>query len=237
MDKNIKYIEENLGGSGWLSKENSLKHKNSGLYEDILLFCDEYSLECSFKEKIWYYYNGVKENKKCKLCSKSPIFYNLKKGYGIYCSKECRKRDESDIWKKVKEKTKERFGVENPSNSKELIEKRNSTNILKYGGTSPAHSEVILNKMKDKNMERIGVEYPSQNNKVKEKYYSTIKTKKFNQIPNLIDISYETKIITMLCDNGLDHKFNISFENFQNRKRYGINICTICNKKNISQKE
>jgi len=78
---------------------------------------------------------------------------------------------------KIKEKRQqtfiEKYGVDNPSKSKEVIEKKSQTWLRKYGVKNPAQSKEIQEKMKQTNLEKYGVDNPAQNNKVQEKMKQT----------------------------------------------------------------
>ena len=72
---------------------------------------------------------------KCKECDKDLIFKrSIKEGYGTYCSLECTNKN------------------------KEHKEKIKKTNIKKYGGVSPIHSNEIKNKIKNTNIKKYGVD-------------------------------------------------------------------------------
>jgi hypothetical protein len=238
--KNIykNYIHENNDKSGWISSEKKLKKKDNEVYNHIIEYCHYYNMNnLNFKEKVYYYYNNLKEVIKCKICDNNAKYYSLNKGYGIYCSEECRKKDGINIFKKVSLKTKEIYGYNNPSKDQNIVEKRKKTNIKKYGGNAPACSESILNKMKNTNLNKLGVEYPSQNLDVRNKYYKTVKSKNLQKINNLLNIDYNRQTMTMVCDNGKNHKFEISISTYQNRKKSNSILCTKCNHSKISSME
>jgi len=83
--------------------------------------------------------------------------------------------------------------------------------------------------MYNTNIEKYGVGNVFLNNEVREKIYNTRKNNRINDIEDLINIDYENDTYTFKCDCGKDHDFNISYNNYKNRKKYGIKICTICN--------
>ena len=79
------------------------------------------------------------------------------------------------VCKKCKTKTTslEQYGVEHPTQSKDVREKIMKTNLERYGVEHPAQSEEVRKKMKKTNLERYGVENAFQNEHVKEKFKKT----------------------------------------------------------------
>ena len=91
----------------------------------------------SFAEKLYnYLYNSP--NHTCKVCGKETNFHKLTKGYFEYCSVACsyKSKERSD---KSKKTTLERYGVENPSQSEEIKQKKRETFRKKFIGYNPFH--------------------------------------------------------------------------------------------------
>lgn len=134
------------------------------------------------------YYNEHKEdiNYKCPICGKEFPWYNGLK-YRTYeelsiigqvVCKSCyikqgyKKKDKTmmdrygvsnpsqskEVQEKRKQTNLERYGVENASQAKEVIEKRTQTFLRRYGVTSPGKMDSVQEKMKSTNLERYGVE-------------------------------------------------------------------------------
>ena len=70
---------------------------------------------------------------------------------------------------KYKEKMLEIYGVEHPSHSLELVEKKKRNNLEKYGVENVFGSDFVKNKIKETNIARYGVEHPSYSKKLLEK--------------------------------------------------------------------
>lgn len=87
------------------------------------------------------------------------------KGNSFYC-KECIRIIR---YSKAKITNMEKFGCENPSQSKIVREKLKKTNLERYGTEYPIQNELIKEKIKKTNLERYGCENPYQNEKIKEK--------------------------------------------------------------------
>ena len=82
---------------------------------------------------------------------------------------------------KIKEKRKatclERFGVENPFQSKPLREKGIKTSLEKYGTKYPAQSEEQKERTKKTCLQKYGTEYPTQSREVQDKVSNTFEKK------------------------------------------------------------
>ncbi|NDB84686.1 MAG: hypothetical protein EB127_18575, partial [Alphaproteobacteria bacterium] len=78
---------------------------------------------------------------------------------------------------KIKEKktktTMDHYGVENPFQADEIKEQSKATNVIKYGVENPLQSEEIKEKFKNTLLERYGVEHPSQIDDIKDKKKQT----------------------------------------------------------------
>ena len=67
----------------------------------------------------------------------------------------------------------ERYGVDNPSKSKEIYEKVKKTNLERYGNTCSAQSNIVRPKISKSMLDRYGVEYSFQAEVIKEKIKAT----------------------------------------------------------------
>jgi hypothetical protein len=132
----------------------------------------------------------------------------------------------------------ERYGVKHIQQNKELKDKTITTNIKIYGFTSPTKTKKVKEKIKSTKLER----YNNENYNNMEKYKSTCmdkynvsNTSKIQEIqdkinhtkslllmkkyPNILKVDYNSKLLTMKCDNKKDHIFEINIDTFQNRKK------------------
>lgn len=117
------------------------------------------------EEKYWKD-NNMSSFPKCIVCGNelsSKQFLTYKLGYLDTCCVNCtRKLD------RVKEKRKqtnlERYGVENPFQSKIKKDKIKQTNLERYGTNNPAQSKIIKDKIKQTNLERYSVSFVGQIN-------------------------------------------------------------------------
>lgn len=95
---------------------------------------ENYPSDLKFKERMYWYFNGITERPVCKKCGKPTKFIGPDRGYCGYCSYQCL------------------------NTSEEKKTKTQQTNIERYGGVAPACSKEIQKKMKKTNLERYGSE-------------------------------------------------------------------------------
>jgi hypothetical protein len=121
-----------------------------GLVDKIENDLNEYvRISNSSVEKLFRYLNNDDKNHSC-YCGNKVEFLGFKKGFRKYCSKKCM------------------------ANSKDVINKRSSTYIKKYGGFPFDDSSVLKDKTLKTNLEKYGVEYPNQNESIKLKQRKTM---------------------------------------------------------------
>lgn len=116
----------------------------------------------------------------CKICGGKLKFYNMVKGFSIYCSTKCSMSDSETInklkntfltqyetdWyskskeyhKKIKQTCLEKYGVEHFTKSKKYIENLKNRHIKLYGTDSIFKSEYFKNKSKQTCLEKYGVD-------------------------------------------------------------------------------
>jgi hypothetical protein len=108
---------------------------------------------------------------KCDICDNiktlnyKTYIYNTENQKIYTCSSKC-----SRI--KVKNTCLEKYGVENPSQVKEINDKRNNTFLEKYG-EHPLKNKDVRNKIVETNKERYGTEWATQSDIIKEKTKNT----------------------------------------------------------------
>lgn len=109
---------------------------------------------------IWY---GFESRPKCPTCGNETKFYNLRRGFAEFCSHECaqdacqERAQETclkkygsrcalhteEVHKKVVATLVERFGVEHPMKSAEVVDKLKETNMAKYGTEWAISSDAV----------------------------------------------------------------------------------------------
>lgn len=101
----------------------------------------------------------------CPICGK-PVLVKQFSDVVRTCSTECRKE-------LTRRNNLAKYGVEDPANSPEAIEKRKQTCLMKYGVDNPFKSEEFKEKTKETLKSRYGVEYISQSEENKQKVHDT----------------------------------------------------------------
>jgi hypothetical protein len=159
----------------------------------------------SWTERIFCITHNITHQHTCSNsnCSNPVEFLGKEdKPYREYCCLRCMQTD-SIIIEKKKKTTKEHYGVEHPAQSPMILEKMQSTNLLKYGNKNASCSEEIKIKQKETMKTRYGVENPSQ-----------------------ITTSQEKKKQTNLSRYGVEHIIQkpdiIESNKTKNVERYGV---------------
>lgn len=220
--KNDKYFLNNV------IKFNKWKNKK---YININQYIkSRYSDSLSDRETIYRIHYNIDIKPKCPICNKPLKFYGKENFlFSTHCSNKCKKQDQSvnKKWKmscgelgtnrqKAKETMKKRYGVENPYQIPEIINKikkinkekqqeslikQKQTCLQKYGVEYVSQSQIIKDKIKQTSLERYGVPYPIQSQEVKDKYNwktivkKIISTKEQNKSFNTSKIEDESYIL------------------------------------------
>ena len=154
-----------IPGRKSLSKDTRLKMLGKRRVTNL----ERYGVENAFQlEKVRnsrIYNNGV-EN--IRICQGDPIPEGFIPGMKPLSDEE-RERLVSSLRKSCLEK----YGVENPSQSEEIKEKKKRTTIEHYGVENPFQSEEIKEKIKQTNLQKYGVENPSQSEEIKKVVITT----------------------------------------------------------------
>lgn len=146
------------------------------LNEYLSVFLDEFpQLSSSNTESYYLFINGLSSIPECPICKKPRLFKKFNQGYYETCNKpECKN---AYTYNSIKNSFKDKYGVENPSNIKEVQEKRIQTFIKKYGVENPYQAEEVKDKIKQTWLENYGVDNPLKSTEVKEKIKSTLQEK------------------------------------------------------------
>lgn len=100
-------------------------------------------------------------------------------------------KEKTAISQKTKDTCLKNLGVEYPSQSPKVIEKRQNNNLRKYGVKEPIQLPHIQNAIKEKHILTFGVDYPMQAESVKEKARNSRKTSEDAFSPGRL--SFQTK--------------------------------------------
>ena len=159
---------------------------------------------------------------------------------------------------KVKNTNMDKYGVDIPSTLDEIKNKVKKTNLEKYGVDSPMKLPEFKNKMSKVILEKYGVDnvmkLPYFSNLIKDRlidkygvdsYFKTeyFKNNKLYEIcknesyrKDNFNVGKEENYIKYLgdnislfkCDVGKDHEFEINIDNYHNRNRMKVKLCTVC---------
>jgi hypothetical protein len=157
--------------------------------------------------------------------------------------KESRKLiDYGSINIKSKETFLKKWGVDNPSKLEHVKKKKEKTNIDNWGVSNPFKSESIKDKIRKTNIEKYGYYHPVMSINVKNKIKNTnierwgvdnYKSSQIDKEETLISkdpgyIKYISNSIYLLyCNKG--HEYKIKYDNYYNRNKLNLTLCTICN--------
>ena len=161
----------------------------------------------SFKEKLYWYYNGLTCYPTCKICGNRVNFHRFCDGYYSTCSSRCaniisRQKAKQTCLKrygdenyrnmdKAKQTFLEKYGVKSYTQTKEYWEKHNKTCIDKYGVENPLTLEEI--KTKIINSKRKNKSFNSS--KIEEKFANYLTTNKIR-----FKRQYKSSIYPFNCD-------------------------------------
>ena len=122
----------------------------------------------------------------CPTCGKETPFLKVSKGYQKHCCIICASSDK-EVLEKVINTRKERFGVENFFQNKEIHEKalinaqtdeandkKRQTSQSHYGTDNPMQSEEVKEKLRQTNQKLYSVDYSLQSEEIREKRKSTM---------------------------------------------------------------
>lgn len=120
--------------SGYKTKEKWFSSKYPDEYISILNYINDLKIEMSFKEKIFFYYNGLKDRPRCLSCGKELIFRErLDKGYGEFCTLQCFNSDKNQMIERQKKTFNEKYGIDFYTEHPDFLEKQRKTKKEKYG--------------------------------------------------------------------------------------------------------
>jgi len=113
---------------------------------------------------------------RCEFCGKETSFIGFTNGYRKYCSRECLSKCPA-AQKKREQTWLKKYGVNNPSKSKEVWKKIRKTWQERYGENHPTQTAEVQEKIKRTYLERYNVEHPMQTKETQEKVRITCQSK------------------------------------------------------------
>ena len=171
----------------------------------------------TISEKVYYFINNINELLLCE-CGDRRKFIGFKDGYRSTCGKK-------DCYVSIRKKTCiEKYGVDNPKKSKEVIDKEKENIKIKWNGEHYMKNKDVREKFNNTMKENHGVEWAQQSYDVKIKSINTwlnnpnkekINKNRSNKIKSKPE--YEKKKINDKRINSIIDKYG-SIENFNNYK-------------------
>jgi very-short-patch-repair endonuclease len=215
-------------------KEKWLKKNAPFFYQEVEQFIKLNELTVSRPvEKIWHYFNNIKEEICCKnqQCNNTTKFIGLSVGYLEYCSSKC-SNGANDVKVKKENSNLKKYGVKNPYQSKEIIDKIRRTNLKRHGVENPMLSNTIKDKMKQRSLDSTGKEWAlSKGGRANLKKIENLKKSFEEKYKELQILEYSDakfgicKFHRMECG----HDFTINKWQLFQRKSIGVILCTECN--------
>lgn len=230
--------------SGWKTREDRLKTNFPEVYNELISFINSNSVleNYSFKEKIWFLINNIKERPKCEECTNDLKFgKSILEGFPKYCSINCTNKNEKHISKSKNSKL-EKYGNYNNHEQykKTCLKKHGVENIFekvdyikekfinKYGVEKPLQVKEIKEKWEKTNIKNYGVKNNFLNGKIKELGFIKKKEEflKNNSNIKIINVDYDN--ITINCEKcKSDYIINRSV--LWHRQNYKVECCVFCN--------
>lgn len=124
----------------------------------------------TIQETLYRLKNHIYEKPKCPTCGKELRFNGTK--YFKHCSYKCSAND-PHTRELCKETCREKWGVDNVFQSKEIIAQIQEESLKKYGTKAPGQSEECKERRKATNRKKYGCDYASQSQEIIEKIKRT----------------------------------------------------------------
>jgi len=217
-----------------LVKDSWLSKNQPELYNNIQNYAKANGLISKrLVEKMWYYFNDIKEEIKCKKenCQNSTGFGGLKHGYLEYCSSKC-SNSSAEVKRQKIDSSLKKYGVANPYQSDEIKKKIKETTLKRHGVENIMYSEENKKMMIDNSIKRSGVPWSlSRGGSSNITRLENLKNKfqeKYKEL-EIIEYSDEKFGVCSFFDPVCNHSFSINKWQLHQRKSQGVKICTACN--------
>lgn len=158
----------------------------------------------------------------CCICGKEIDDSRKLDRDNIVCSKECGYKMQR---KHIRETCLEKYGVTNPYQKPENIEKARQSSLEKYGTTCNLHSKQAEEKTKQTCLQRYGTEHPMQSDIVQERYRQTMLERYGVPYSVYNEESYDKYKQTMIEKYGCDcnwKRASVKAKAAENRKYHRI---------------
>ena len=220
IDMDKEYILSNVKGR---ATSKFIKSNYPSEYEEIIKMPG-----IKFSEQLYnYLYNCPVHI--CPTCGKNTPFRNINIGYSQFCCVKCSYNSDIRI-NKIKQTCLERYGVENPSQSKEIQKKKEETCLENYGVEWGIRSEQSILKSKQILTERYGTPYLFESETFRQKRIEDFRNKFLGSHKNHIGYAdngdWICSCINKNCTKCEDKTFIIPQQVYNDRIRLGSELCT-----------
>jgi hypothetical protein len=226
--------------SGYKTNEKWLKKNHPELFHQIIEFSKNFELNLNFKEKIWFFFNNLKERPKCVTCKSELKFRNrFDNPYGEFCSLKCINTNKEEMTNRVKSSIQKKYDVDYYPNHNEFVSKQKLTKLLKYGDENYNNIEQAkktklikygdekfnnYEKYKKTCLDLYGFENFSKTNQ-----YSDKIIKNFKELyPDLNFINIKKDYVSIKCP-VCNENSELSKQLLYERYKRGYIICVNCN--------
>jgi hypothetical protein len=217
---------------------------------EVEKFIQQHHLETlKFKQQLWHTYYGVTELVKCQHCLKKLVkWVSLNQGYKKYCSNRCsyasgdrvkkakitnlKRYGDTSTFRVFKEKSlkkvKEKYGVKNVMQSKEIQQKAKQKILEKYGVENVFQNTNVKDKIKRTLLNKYQVDHPSKSQEILNlKADNFLKTYGVNNVFELEHIKEAAK--KSITKEVMDKKVNNNYKKLKLQifKNYNLNILKI----------
>ena len=215
---------KNLNPSNCTERSISLHY-----FEFWKYICDNFPKELKWTEKLYWYYNGLIEYPKCKVCGKRTKFINLKLGYREFCSHKCMNSC-VDIQNRKRKTCQEHYGCDNPMHSEKCKEKLRQTAIDKFGVDNVFKALAVKEKIQKTNLKKRGYTHHMKDPLCVSKMLKTRNNITISRNSNIIDITdnfmYKMKCPHPECTKCVEKWYEIPNPNLNDRLRLHSELCT-----------
>lgn len=120
----------------------------------------------------WFYCskNGI-PCKTCVVCGAKLNVLSVKSGFGYrgWCSKDCFKKDNEEAYERRASTNIERYGFSTPAKNETVREKARES----WAAKTDEEKQTIIERRSETSLKKYGTKYPSQSNKIKDKIRKT----------------------------------------------------------------
>jgi len=226
--------------SGYKTREGWLEKNHPEVFNKIIEHSSKINLNLSYKEKIFFYFNNLKERPKCKTCNGEIKFRErFDKPYGDFCSLDCINNNLEEMIKRQKKTFNQKYGVDFYPQHKDFKKKVKKTKLKNFGD----ENYINLEKMKKTKLEKYGDEnysniekgkktnlkkYGAENYSKSLEYFNIINNKFKLLYPKTNFIDVHKKTVKILCDE-CNKECVVDKHILHWRYNNDITVCTYCN--------